>query len=254
MKLKRINKSDPYCYAKGLLEEFFYEISDKNHLETAIIRSGNIVGPGSIWVIKLFTRLLEKKPIAGFQTEHASNGTFVGNLAFGIAKLLDQDLKLEKNCQIMNFAEFGNISWRQWTEPITTLMNIPFEKWPTDKLGIFKPSLTKDITRGLNIAVKAMIPVLAKGKASSRLISRFVDLGDPQLIKSKTKSYVKDRSFSVSNIDSLEYAMAQIYLNETSMGLENVPEIIANQLPYGFDFAISSILNWARFAGYGNMN
>ena len=106
----------------------FWQISAKFKTPVYVIRSGNIIGPGSPWINNIFNSLIHEKPITGNEKYYPSNSTFVGNISKIIFLFCQKKPKLNNFFMVYNFAEFGNICWK---EIIEKLNNNRFEliKW-----------------------------------------------------------------------------------------------------------------------------
>ena len=249
--LHKVSKNDPYCYAKGLIEKALCRFANFTKTPIIIVRSGNIIGPGSIWAQKLIIRLIEGAPVIAKNKVCPSNTTFVGNIAWALSQLASPNIKLPQKISIMNFAEFGNISWEEWINLIVNVGEFYPKVWQHNSIEALKPRLKRDLKQIFNRLVMEALPVFAKGSATNKIAIKISDLGKASDVKEKAKSIVsvaqKEGQFS---IDIQEYSMALIFLNKIAFGTEGVPQSIAYSLPYSKKSAGRAISNWIHFASY----
>jgi len=245
--IRKSQKENLYSETKACIEQVLYRLCLKAGVQLFIVRSGNIMGPGSIWSTIIARRLAEGLPLLGKNMQHPSNTTYVGNLAHGLAQYA-QVTDIHKSMNIQNFAEFGNVAWDVWVEAIAQLMNRKPVHWETDDIADFKPSLREDVGLIYRKALSTAFPLVSKGRASSRVVARCLDFIPNKDVKGKAKAYVADSNEkSLAYIEEQEYGLAQLFLQKTVFGVEGSPDGICNCLPYDLDAAQKSIENWARF-------
>lgn len=249
--LRKLSKSDPYCYAKGYTEKMIHNIAKEKKIKTYIVRCGNVMGPGSTWANKIVTRLIDRQPLLGYEKEHPSNSTFIGNFVYLLANLINEESETKSLINIMNFAEFGKLSWETWVDPVANELKIEPLRWTTDDLSCLKPMLSEDLNLVKREIIKTAVPLLVKGRFTSKHLYKFLNRMDASAIKNKAKLYVN--TLKNEYIDSSEHNMAQIYLNQIAFSIENVPERIIIKLPYSFDHSVNSILGWINFSGYKSL-
>jgi nucleoside-diphosphate-sugar epimerase len=115
---------DPYVETKILAERRLTQKLGAARKQLAIVRLGNVIGPGSpIWVAGLAQRILEDKPVGYEDRDGLSNATYAENVADYLALLLDLPARaLEAFGTYHHLAEFSGRRWSEVLEPITAAM------------------------------------------------------------------------------------------------------------------------------------
>lgn len=249
LKLSRILKNDIYYYAKSYIEQELYSFVSREKIPLIILRSGNIMGPGSPWVVKIVERLYQGLPLIGLKGQYPSNTTFVGNLTYAIMYLAKQ--KLNNETQIMNFCEFGELPWKTWIDKLNQGYNYPVNKWSVSALQEVKPNLKNDMSNLKKIITKDVILTLFKGRFTNNLIVKLIDTFGLRKLKSKSKSKVRNNvAINKEYIDLSEYNNARVFLNDKAQMLENVPRELIESIPFSFEDSLSAINNWKEMSGY----
>jgi len=249
-----IKATDSYSMAKWHAEISFYKIAEKTKAKVYIVRCGNVVGPGSTWADKIVKRLIDKKPLIGSDKKYPSNMTFIGNLVYGLAELSTGNYcSKDKNLRIMNFAEFGSISWEQWVLDVAEILKIEPCAWEVSNISECRPSLKEDMSHILREIMTVAIPLIYKSKATSKYVYKILNHLNAVSVKEKAKQVVYNKKKS-AYMDMQEFRMGQLFMNETKIGLEEVPVSIGNRLPYTYVKAIGSLKNWVKYSCYDALN
>ena len=111
----KIRKKNLYEYSKSLGEKKVYQIAKKTKVPTAIFRSGNILGPGSVWINKIGQAIIAGNVIFGRSEEYPSNATCVQNLAHTIVYWENPN---PEGIKTYNHAEFAGVSWKTITRDV----------------------------------------------------------------------------------------------------------------------------------------
>lgn len=106
----RLRKKSLYEYSKSLGEKKAHQIAKKTKVPTAILRSGNIIGPGSVWINKIGQAVIAGNVIFGRSEEYPSNATCVQNLARTIIYWKNPS---PGGIKTYNHAEFAAVSWKK---------------------------------------------------------------------------------------------------------------------------------------------
>jgi hypothetical protein len=247
--LRHVCKTDAYTEAKGYTERVLQKLAAKRGIDTYIVRCGNVMGPGSTWANKIIMRLIDGLPLIGDSVAHVSNTTFVGNLVYGLGALSEIASEVRKETiGIVNFAEFGTVPWNDWIAPLAETLSIEPRAWSTDEIRDYRPRLFEDISMIKKAILGNCIPLLYRCRATSRYVQKVLNWTNADKLEARAKSLVNSASATNGYINSQEYKMAQIYLNDVAFGLQGVPEAIRLSLPYSLEQAVKSIVEWARFS------
>ncbi len=241
-------KNNTYYFAKSYAEKKLINISNKTKVPVAIVRSGNILGPGSPWVNQIIKRLSENQPITGDKLNYPSNSTYVGNLSEIIISLSNYD-KLQT--MVMNCCEFGNISWKDWIDSINQSFNYEVKKWSVKSVNELKPAFSTDMKHIIKTMIANIVPLMYKGRYTNNLVIKILDFLNIKGAKSKMKLRLnRNVGNDLEYIDLTEYDMIKVFMNEESFGLENMPEEISSSIPFDFNYTMKSINNWLDYSGY----
>lgn len=249
-RLRKISSEDIYADAKGYTEELLWKVCEKRGIRLLILRSGNVMGPGSAWADKIILRLREQKPILGIEEEHPSNVTFIGNLVYALSRYATEieNLGTDRTQHVANFAEFGNVSWHQWINIFSDYLNIEPSRWKTDELSDFAPDVLQDLSYIKKEITRKIIKLANQGRATHKLIEKALNYVNASNIRNKAKIIVQ--SVNRDYIDYSEYRAAKVFLDKTTFGLQGNMEFVRTELPYDFNHAKKSIIGWLKFAGY----
>ena len=245
----RINKADTYKYAKSYAEVEIQKISKQFNINTTIVRSGNIVGPGSIWLMKICKRLLERKPINCKSEEVHCNATYVNNLAYFVEKSASSNTGGFTLC---NFNEFGDLSWSKFIDLVSEEMGIAAISWKTESLQQVKTSLKADVSKSLKESLKTFILKLYKGPVSGAYINKILEKFRIQGLDKKVKKNIKTIEKDPYP-DSQEFALMTVFMNDIKV-VNNYDKEIAGELPNDFESVSSELKKWIKISGYSNLN
>lgn len=253
MKVSKIKKDNMYSYSKIIGENHCKKIAEKHKIPVTILRSGNILGPGSPWVDKIARRLIAKQPILGKAENYPSNTTFIGNLSFVIISLSNR-LNPTNKLQIINFCEFGDVSWHKWVFSINKCLNKEIVFWPLKSLKQIKRGLFNDIKYVIKQGVSYIVPIAYKTKDLKIFLLKFIDLLKVKQAENKAKITVQNiEARNLEYYDNSEYSLQGVFMFEKKYKLENLPEEIKSKLPYNYDAVVNSINNWLKYSGYSNL-
>jgi len=244
----KLDKSDPYKYAKSMAELGIKKIHSKYNIPTIVVRSGNILGPGSIWVIKICKYIIDEKPIATKSNDFFSNSTYVGNLAFFLSKKTSE---LSADFEIINFNEFGSVSWNEFIEVVSDEIGIEPKAWNSSNIEDFKVSFSKDLKNATNQLVKVAIIKIYKGPVSNKFVDKFIDRFNIKKLDQRAKSNIK----AIDNDhypDAQEFALLKVFMNSNE--IENsLSEKEINELPFDKIKVFDELRKWLRIAGYSSL-
>jgi len=121
---------DLYPESKINTEHLIERLAGKLDCGLAILRLGNVIGPGSpIWVAGLGQRILEVKPV-GYEGEPGfSNTTHVDNAAGYIAHILGQPA--EELVDFGTYHHLAEFSSHRWTELLDVISEVVGYGWVT---------------------------------------------------------------------------------------------------------------------------
>jgi nucleoside-diphosphate-sugar epimerase len=244
----KLDKTDTYKYAKSIAELGVKKIYTKYNIPTLVVRSGNILGPGSIWAIKICKYLIDQKPIATKSNDFFSNATYVGNLTDFLSK---KPKKLFADFEIINFNEFGSLAWNEFIEIVAEEIGIQPKVWNSSNIRDFKVSFSRDLKNAINQMVKIAILKIYKGPISNKFIDKLLDTFNITKLDQKAKSNIK----AIDNDhypDAQEFALLKVFMN--SNNIENcLSEKEVNDLPYDFSKVSDELVKWLRIAGYSSL-
>lgn len=245
----RINRADTYKYAKSYAEVEIQKISKQFNINTTVVRSGNIVGPGSIWLIKICKRILECKPINCKSETVYSNATYVGNLTYFIEKNSKSNVSGFTLC---NLNEFGDLSWSKFVDLVSEEMGIATISWKTESLRHIKISLKADVSKSIKESLKTFTLKLYKGPVSGRYVNKILEKlgvkGLDKKVKKNIKTIEKD-----PYPDSQEFALMTVFMNDIKVD-DNYDKEIIGELPNDFGSVSSELKNWIKISGYSNIS
>jgi nucleoside-diphosphate-sugar epimerase len=116
----RWHPEDPYVETKTLAEHRLVDATSKAGKKLAIVRLGNVIGPGSpAWVAGLAQRTLEGRPVAYEGRDGFSNATYVDNVADYLRFLVaEPGAILDAFGAYHHLAEFSSHRWGELREAI----------------------------------------------------------------------------------------------------------------------------------------
>jgi nucleoside-diphosphate-sugar epimerase len=126
----RVRRPPPDLYAESKLhaEHLLEGLARKLSCELAIVRLGNVIGPGSpLWVAELAQRIMEVKP-AGYEREEGfSNTTHVKNIADYIGYLIGRPAgALDRFGPYHHLAEFSSRRWPELLDVMSAEVGYPW--------------------------------------------------------------------------------------------------------------------------------
>jgi len=244
----KLDKSDTYKYAKSISELGIKQIQLKYNIPTLVVRSGNILGPGSIWAIKICKNLLEDKPIGTKSNNFYSNSTYVGNL---VDFLYKKSKVLSNDFEIVNFNEFGHIPWNDFIGVIANELDITPLAWNSSNINDFNVSFTKDMKNALNQMVKIAILKIYKGPISNKLIDKLIDTLNIKKLDEKAKSNIKIIDGD-HYPNAQEFALIKVFMNGNKID-SGLYEKEIQDLPYNFSKVSDELIKWLHIAGYSSL-
>lgn len=113
-----------YVESKITAECLLTDQQAERGLSLDIVRLGNVWGHGSgSWTRPLVQRLLTGRPVGIAGTPGHSNTTDVANVAAYIAFLIE-DGHHRSGVRYHHLAEFSDVTWNEWAEPIAHALNV----------------------------------------------------------------------------------------------------------------------------------
>lgn len=244
----KLNKSDTYKYAKSFVELGVKKIHQKHNIPTLIIRSGNIIGPGSIWVVKICKNLLDDKPIATKTPLFYSNATYVGNL---VSFIVEKSKKASCSFKTINFNEFGLRPWNDFIQIISDEIGLKPKKWKSSSMDEFKVSFKKDIRNAVKEMIKVAVLKIYKGPASNKFVDKTLEALNIKNLDLKAKTNIK-KIDNDAYPDSQEYSLLKVFMNKDK--IENsLDQKEIEALPYDFKKLSNEIVNWLKLSGYSSI-
>ena len=244
----KLDKSDTYKYAKSMAELGIKKIQSKYSIPTLIVRSGNILGPGSIWAIKICKYIIDEKPIATKSNDFFSNATYVGNLVHFLSK---KPSELSVDFETINFNEFGSVSWNEFIEVVSDEVGIEPKAWNSSKIEDFKVSFSKDLKNAMNQMIKMAIIKIYKGPVSNKFVDKFIDRFNIKKLDQKAKSNIK----AIDNDhypDAQEFALLKVFMNSNEVE-NSLSEKEISELPFDKRKVFDELRKWLRIAGYTSL-
>ena len=246
-----ITKNSIYEYSKSYSEYLVHKINKRVKIPTYILRSGNIMGPGSTWAVKICKRISDGLPILGPDfNSYFSNSTYVGNLIYCIHSLSMSQNKVDE-VSVMNFSEFGHIEWKSYIEFVGNIMESSPIYWKND-ISFFHMSLASDILKSFKKALKIFIPSVYKGVIANNFIVKTYSFFNKEISTVKTKKTIKN-NLNIDDIDLAEFSLMSVFMSKTKTGLENVPKEISENLPFNFESSLKSLNQWIYFSGFNKL-
>jgi nucleoside-diphosphate-sugar epimerase len=179
---------DLYAESKVHAEHLIEDLRGSAGGELAILRLGNVIGPGSpIWVAGLAQRIMEVKPVAYEGEDGFSNATHVDNIADYIAHLLGQPQGRLRDFGVYHhLAEFSS---RRWSELLDALSagvgyawtTVTRESEPAPSRQPVKRALKSMYTTHAGTYVRRAWGVLPESQALERLFAGMRDPRPPTL-------------------------------------------------------------------------
>lgn len=126
----RVAKPPPDAYGESKLhaEHLVERLAGKQSCEAAIVRLGNVIGPGSpTWVAGIAQRLLEVKPVAYAGASGFSNTTHVENIGDYVAHLVGRsEGALTAHGTYHHLAEFSSRRWPEFLDVMSAEVGFPW--------------------------------------------------------------------------------------------------------------------------------
>jgi len=246
-KLKHIKKNDPYSYIKSKTEYFLEKKCNENKIKYKIFRVGNVIGPGSVWVNLIISRLQNKLPLIGDKVSHPSNSTFIGNLIH----ILYKSYLSNNSNRYYNVCEFGDVSWEEWVNIFKKQLSIEPVRWGVDHVDNFNFGLMLDLRSLKQLIYKAIAPNLVKLPIVTNLIYKLYDFFNKDLEKSKIRA--KKNISSSANQTSLslkELELAKVYLQNSIIKVEGFANDELEDLPYSFTESSKVLKDYLSYNEY----
>lgn len=122
----RWHAADPYIESKILAEHRLVRRATQRGLRTAIVRLGNVVGPGApSWVAEPAQRILDDRPVGFEHRDGFSNATYVENVADYLAFVLGAPgERLDSFGPYHHLAELANHRWSEVIDLIARAMSV----------------------------------------------------------------------------------------------------------------------------------
>ena len=112
----KISFRNLYVFAKTIQEKRIRKLYKKYGIPTLIIRSGNIVGPGSVWLmLPMQYYSLNKKLIYNGQVNHYMNAVTLRCLVDRISDSLVQEMA---GLNLITLADMGGMQWSEFAERV----------------------------------------------------------------------------------------------------------------------------------------
>lgn len=240
-KLTGLKKNDPYSYTKAITENYLLKKAAAKNAAVKVLRIGNVMAPGSIWIKILVKRLQFGLPITA-DSAHPSNTTYVSNLAY----ILDKLAKSTDNRGFYNICEFGNISWEQWTIPLANLLDETPVKWAADDINGLKYGVKEDLKFLKGKVYTAVVPNVMKLAALNTRILKLLSKRDLDKSRTEAKQIVRN-TVAQPYLDVQEYKMAGIYLEDKTIHTEGLSQEIVKDLPCSYEEVVEVIERYIRY-------
>lgn len=233
-----VDKANPYLAGKSVAEILFKRLLKSRPISGSIVRSGNIIGPGSPWISKLIARGLVGRPVLPTNSAGYSNGTFIWNLCHLVILAGECSSKVNKSLAIMNCAEMGVMKWSDIAQVVQGATGINFHRWPNNPPKVSMASDLKVIARAL---LATIIIGMAKRPSLAVIVERVVGYLDREQLVGGAKGVVSAVGY---DWDISEFRAYQVFAESKKLGLEGVPEDLAGTIPYSAEDALMSLERW----------
>jgi len=181
---QKIKKKNLYEYSKSLGEKYIAQISQKHSVSAAIIRSGNIIGPGSVWINKIGQSILYGNSMFGINSNYPSNATYVRNLSTNIFALIKNS---RPALVTIDFAELAEVSWQSIAKDI---FNADVKILSEENFDTFK-DLSLKPKEEIRLIIKSLYSSLIKNLFKSQNFKHYVILFKDILFKEGVEDIVK---------------------------------------------------------------
>jgi 2-alkyl-3-oxoalkanoate reductase len=179
---------DLYAESKVHAEHLIEGLGEAAGGELAILRLGNVIGPGSpLWVAGLAQRIMEVKPV-GYEGEDGfSNATHVDNIADYIAHLLGRPQGRLRDFGVYHhLAEFSSRRWSELLDALSAAVGYPWTTVPRDSESPPKRQPVKRALKAMyathaGAQVRRAWGVLPESQALDRLFAGMRDPRPPTL-------------------------------------------------------------------------
>lgn len=240
-KLSGIRKKDPYSFTKAISENYLIDRAKSKKARIRILRIGNVIGPGSIWIKILIKRLQLGLPITA-DSPHPSNATYVKNLACILDRIsCDLDDRI-----FYNICEFGDVSWEEWVNPISELIDEKPIKWHVDSVSNLDYGIKEDIKFLKGKMYTSIVPNVMKLTAMNNSILKLLSKRNIDKSRVRAKKQVR---YTVARpyLNVQEFKMAKIYLESRTIKTEGVDSLIIEQLPTNLEDVLKVIKGYIEY-------
>ena len=232
----------PYEESKLLAERAMERIAAEQQCELAILRLGNVIGPGSpLWVADLAQRIMEREPLLFDGSSGYSNTTHVANTSDYISHLLaGDDLRTLPHAPYHHLAEF---SARRWSELLTAMCGavgndlitatVPAATTTQGEQG--KMLLRRVYRRLLGGYMRAGFGLIPDRPVFERLLARGRSTLTPRAPEPGGER------------PSADFALLRLLSTQEQFDTATVPRW---KPPIDFDQACDQIADWLRTSGY----
>jgi len=239
----RVTKSPPGLYGESKLhaEHLIERIAERTSCELAIVRLGNVIGPGSPgWVAELAQRLLEVKPLGYEGANGYCNATHVQNIGEYIGSLVDSSPgALTAHGTYHHLAEFSARRWPELLDVISAAIGFP---WTRVTRPAPAPSRGSPIKRGLKAANRT--------DAGRYLRAGLGLIPDPRALEwfnSWVRSPVPPSVAPTGAIGAEDFGLLEILSTEDEFPSHTIEGWSPS---LGFEAACKGIAEWVRESGF----
>jgi nucleoside-diphosphate-sugar epimerase len=228
-------------------EHLFEKLQRGNAYQLAIVRLGNVIGPGSPhWVNGLAQRVLEGKPVVPREPWGYSNTTHVANVGEYVSALLVAPApEIEAFGPWHHLAELGTHTWGEVIEPIARAVGrrpVRFTGAPAAKGSVMKEL---DLGSVMRRSWERRIGSIARQVL--RVASR-IDLVDERVERFREAIFRSDAGLTTSG--SVEQEDQGLVALLSHRGLFEHHALPGWTPPLGWEDAIAGIADWVERAGY----
>jgi nucleoside-diphosphate-sugar epimerase len=209
--------------------------------ELAIVRLGNVIGPGSAtWVAGLAQRILEVKPVGYEGAEGFSNATLVENVADYVGHLIGQPPgALREFGTYHHLAEFSSHRWPELLEVIAREVGY---RWTTTARPAVAPSRGRPLRRAVQAAYRSAPGVYVRAGVALLPEWGFLDRLPAGASGARSPGIATDRGVGAEDVDILE-ALSERFEFRSFTLQDWRPRL-------DFSAACAEIGDWVRRSGY----
>src|SRR6266704_994632 len=237
-------KGNPYIETKAATEELMCRAAEVGGYSLAIVRLGNVIGPGSpTWTASLAQRLLECRPVAYADRLGFSNTTYVRNVAAYLVHLARVSVdELNAFGHYHHHVEFAHRSWTEVLAPMEGTMGV-------NRRVVASAGRAQEVSlRGQVFALLRSLYRRTAGWYVRALLGRFPTWSWLGALVSRLKAS-EDPLAHVRARAPLEDDQAFARIMEATTCVQ--PHVIrAWTPPVDFETAIQQINHWLTCAGY----